>query len=668
MSGRGKRNARGAPAEERPVKRGRTTNDDPWEKALDAAAHMLEEYPPVEIRDTDGIVAQFLKALPEGWTEDDEETVTKMWDDSGLKAKTASFSNPHSAPLLNVWKTSFRLFQRPPLGLVGVTAAMRYQPMTTHSRSRPHIPSTNFCLALSKLLVHPIWTGSFRRVTGALQYAIICRTGDYRALNRISSKAEECLALNSLNQGILKYRHTSTPHPLHKMHRVVRDQARTKGKEISPWSDFLFHSGETLENDTSKRPPILEEFTDFMGVRVLPLTLWDVEMVTKALGSMGNIETEYRMSVEDAFKAWNEQKSDRERPSMTQLPDLYEAFYKEAFREVVSFLKGQSQPQTGDSGSEDDLPESPIHGQNEEEMDVDSERSSSFFEEDNRDITMSDGDLLTMSDDDLLPPDEDQDESESSQEDDASESLGYEIEGPAMDNGDIPFVPGADEGGGMIDAETQLEGLGHMDVGTLSEPEVYNREISPTPQELAMPTGPPRPPRVPVLSELSPRGDYGIIVRLERENRELRDALNKAQEEVQKSEERNQRLQRVHEREIECLERTINNQTNMIESLDESRRDSRNGLDPTATQSDPVLIYLGRQVRRQRDEIEEGRQNLTRVESRFESRMNLLEREVMTQQLESGRLIESTELDSNLVSPGSGRAPSAMRDSPMQGD
>ena len=673
MSGRGKRNATGAPQPGRSHKRARMSNDDPCQEALDAVASLLERHPIQGARSTDEIVVDFQKAVPDGWTDVDEELVTTMWDESDLKGSTRNFSNPLHAALLKLWKISFRVFQRSPLGLTYLRVFMQYQPASKSQRSSHEIPSQTFCETLSRLMVYPLWRGSWRRLTCALQYVIVCRTKDYAAMEKVASSAEGCEALKLTNREMLKHKNDPEPPALHEIHRNAREKARGDGYECSTYSDFLFHLGETAAKHTSGRPSVLEEFTSFMEIPILPLTLWDLEIVVKAIDSMnGIVATEYTFKVEDGSKAWNKLKSGRELPTMSQLPDLYEAFAKESFREIVSLRKLQLQSQTADSGSEDYPPESPTHGQNEQEMDVDSERSSSpFSEEDNGDITMNNGDLL--------PPDEDQDESESSQEDDASESLGYEIEGPAMDNGEIPFVPEPDEGGGLINAETQLEGLGDTDDGTLSEPEFYNREISPTPQGLAMPTAPSHRPRVPVLSELSPGGDYRIIVRLERENRELRDALNKAREEVQRSEKRSreesqryeerlQRFQRIHEREIECLERTINNQNNMIESLDESRRNSRNGLDATAIQSNPVLIYLGRQVRRQGDAIEEDRHNVTRVASRLESRMNLLEREVMTRQLESGRPIESTELDSNMVSPGSGRAPSVMRDSPMQGD
>ncbi|KAJ4011536.1 hypothetical protein NW752_008542 [Fusarium irregulare] len=972
MSGRGKRNATGAPQPGRSSKRARMSNDDPCREALDAVASLLERHPVQGARSTDEIVADYQKAVPDGWTNDDEELVTTMWDESDLKGSTRSFSNPLHAPLLKLWKISFRVFKRSPLGLTYLRVFMQYQPASKSQRSSHDIPSQTFCDTLSKLMVYPLWCGSWRRLTCALQYVIVCRTNDYAAMEKVSSSAEGCEALKLTNREMLKHKHDPEPPALHDLHRNAREKARGDGNECSPYSDFLFHLGETAAKHTSGRPSVLEEFTSFMEIPILPLTLWDLEIVVKAIDSMnGIVATEYTFKVEDGSKAWNKLKSGRELPSMSQLPDLYEAFAKESFREIVSLRKLQLQSQTADSGSEDDPPESPTHRQDEQEMDVDSASSSSFFGEDNGDTTINYGDLLPLhkNDDDFT--DEERDSGSSTHEDgiESSEEAGDSDESleahmreryPRQDCRSTKeiiadFGEPTPEGWTDSDEETATEwwneSAAKNEIGRLKKEKqqdllrlwkasfrlfqtsplwitclpdgiqyhpslthertylaIYSKkfcgsllklmvhpfwdgslhklrcalkfavacrvkdhrlmshvdipgeedcralgflnymlkedndfsmhELHDAARENASKDGHPpsswsdflfhvgetiennnsrRPPvqeeflserNVPTLpltgwdinvlieaidtmsskypnlkccstkhalrawndssngrdmpqfgqlselyesftkeiyrklidnmknaeedgninshaqfsngqagqndppassnheddrddisqsseqdqadriepsgyegspilggdfpfvpefaeledsadadvqsyshSDLHRRGDDTNTARLERENKELRDALNKAQEEVQ-------RLQQLREQEIESFQRTVNDQTRLIESLDQSSRDLRNGFDPTATQSNPVLVYLGRQVRRQRDGMEEVRQNLTRVESRFDSRMNLLEREVMTRQLEPGRLIESTELNSNLGSPGSGRATS----------
>ena len=189
MSGRGKRNATGAPQPGRSRKRARVSNDDPSQEALDAVAELLERHPIKGARSTDEIVAEFQKAVPDGWTDVDEQLVTTMWDESDLKESSRDFSNPQHASLLKVWKISFRVFGRSPLGLTYLRVFMQYQPATKSQRNSQDVPSQRFCETLSQLMVSPLWRESWRHLTCALQYVIVCHTNDYAAMEKVSSSA-----------------------------------------------------------------------------------------------------------------------------------------------------------------------------------------------------------------------------------------------------------------------------------------------------------------------------------------------------------------------------------------------------------------------------------------------------------------------------------------------
>ena len=112
MTGRGKRKATGAPAKQRPSKRGRENNPDISEEAL--AEQMLESFPPQNSRATARIIADFGATLPQGWTDADENIVTEWWDESETKQALGRLDKSKHAALLVLWKTCFRAFRTAP--------------------------------------------------------------------------------------------------------------------------------------------------------------------------------------------------------------------------------------------------------------------------------------------------------------------------------------------------------------------------------------------------------------------------------------------------------------------------------------------------------------------------------------------------------------------------
>ena len=671
MTGRGKRKATGAPAKQRPSKRGRETNPSISEETL--TEQMLESYPPQNSRATARITADFGAPLPQGWTDADENIVTEWWDESETKQALGRLDKAKHAALLVLWKTCFRAFQTSPLWIPCLPDGMQYQPerLRQDDPNASGLYSKRFCGLLTKLMVHPYWSGSIQKLRNALRFTVACRMDSHKAIRAVAQMGK-CPAIELLNKMIAGDSGSEAKRSLHKWHILARKRAIESGSEPSDWSQFLFYIGETIKNETTQSPLLIDEFMISHSTRTLPLTGWDLYVVTKTIDGMSGISTPW-CSVEDAFEAWRKHSNSRhEMPHFEQLPELYESFSKEVFRKVIDMKKRRRAA----NGSPQQPPPPP-------HQDEDEVEDESMIQSDDPQSSGNEGE-----DQSYYPQSCDQEDdweglSESSEQDQADriEPSGYK--GSPILGGDDSFAPDFAEIGDSADADVQshshcelhqLDGLEDMDIGIMSQAEVsLQRSIQPADELLLPRSSPHLLRRVPTTRELSPRGDYRIIVCLERENRDLRDALNKSQEEVQKLkkesreesrkyEEKLQTLQQRREQEIESFQRTVNNQTRLIESLDQSSRDRRNDLDPTATQSDPVLIYLGRQVRRQDDAFEEFQHNLTRVESRFDSRMNLLEREVMTQQLGSGRLRDSNaeprELGSNLGSPGSGRATS----------
>ncbi|KAJ4138382.1 hypothetical protein NW768_002206 [Fusarium equiseti] len=590
MTGRSKCSATNPPPqEERSRKRSRMTNvDESGEVSLEAQMH--ERYPVQDCRPTRRIIADFGEPTPEGWTGSDEETVTQWWDESATKKEIGRLKKAKQQALLRLWKASFRLFKTSPLWITCLPDGIQYQPSLTHDRTYIALYSHKFCEELLKLIVHPFWDGNIYKLRCALKFAVACRVDDKEMMSYVHVP-ERCRALRFLNHSLEEDNEFS----IHTMHERARYHVRKEGHSPSSWSDFLFHVGETVEGNSLRRPPVKKEFLAEHDILTLPLTGWDVEALIQAVDTMPRKYPELRWcSTEDALQAWNNSTKGREMPQFEQLSELYEAFTKEVYRKTIDLMKNAA-----------------------EDEDVHDNGDAESFE--NEDVPESS-------------------DNEDGQDGRPEPSGHKELALPVPDLGGLQ---GSTEADVQFDSHFNLhqEGLQNSDTSIVSQPGVSLRQNAPSTDELPLPRSPPyMPPRVPTPHELATRGSGRSTARLERENKELRDALKKTEEAFHKSEERFQNLQQLYEQKITRLERTVEDQTKMIELLDERRKNPRNIVDQNATQSDVILQYLGRQVIRRRDEIEETQASQSRLEARLEGRISQVEKELETLRIESSRL------------------------------
>ncbi|UZP41618.1 hypothetical protein NXS19_009434 [Fusarium pseudograminearum] len=271
------------------------------------------------------------------------------------------------AELLRLWKLSLRLYEISPLYFVCSSAKMKYQPVSKNGKMSLSLFSQNFCEKFMTLMAHPCWEAQDLRLISGLQYAVACRIDDRGTLRHISANGSQCPAIHRVNEELKHYGGTAEQRSVHKMHASARRRANG---ESCPWSDFLFHIGETVKAKSSSSPPILDEFLSDDGLPTLPLTLWDLEAVIEAVDTMEFDQKEFRYSAADALKAWNKVKSGRDIPSMEQLPDLYEIFTKDIFRR--SLLLKRKSASVNDAEAE---ASSPLQEEDEDQLEINAPRS-----------------------------------------------------------------------------------------------------------------------------------------------------------------------------------------------------------------------------------------------------------------------------------------------------
>ncbi|EKJ69462.1 hypothetical protein FPSE_10362 [Fusarium pseudograminearum CS3096] len=364
MSGR-KRNAQGAAAKQRPNKRGRMANDEPCEEAVRQAKILLEQRPLEVFRDTAAIIRDFVSPV-EGLTEQDEEAVTERWNKSDVKEDVGTLNASAHSDLLRLWKLSMRLYECPPLYFMCPSAKMKYQPTSKNGKMSFGLYSKGFCVKFMTLMAHPCWEADHLRLMTALEYAIACRIDDRGTLDHILIDASTCPAIRRMNEVLKHYGGTMARRSIHKIHASARRRANG---ESCPWSDFLFHIGETVKAKSSIRPPILDEFLSEDGLPTLPLTSWDLEAVIEAVDTMEFTREEFRYSADDALKAWSKVRSGRDIPGMEQLPDLYEVFTKDIFRRSILKRKSASGNDAEAEAS------SPLQEEDEDQLEINAPRS-----------------------------------------------------------------------------------------------------------------------------------------------------------------------------------------------------------------------------------------------------------------------------------------------------
>ncbi|KAF5604556.1 uncharacterized protein FSUBG_6859 [Fusarium subglutinans] len=331
---RPKRAATSAPQDEPPSKRPDVDEEDdsPSEEALEHAKHLFDRRRPVTKSTAAEIVRRITQPTPEGWSDDDEAVISGYWDASPAKTHSAKINQGQHAALLTLFKTSIRVVGLAPITMISPIHSLRYQPVSRDNSGIESIYSDTFCILLPALIVHPGFGRNKHHIIWAMQYAVACRLDDRRAWPH-EQYSGYCPALELVSQRI---GNSLAPEPIHAMHKSAREEVVAQGRDPTQWSDFLYHVGETVASHGSPRPPVVEEFRENLGFDVLPVTLWDLQALEKAVDTMEWPEEDMRYPVSEAWKAWKIVKQGRDAPAIRQLPELFELLHKDIYRQTYS--------------------------------------------------------------------------------------------------------------------------------------------------------------------------------------------------------------------------------------------------------------------------------------------------------------------------------------------
>ncbi|KAG5829892.1 hypothetical protein H9Q74_000045 [Fusarium xylarioides] len=342
-------------------------DDTPSAEALEHAKHLFDRRLPVAGSTAAQIVRRITLPTPERWSDDKEAAISGYWDASPAKTHSARINQGRHAALLALFKTSIKVVGLAPITMISPIHCLRYQPVSRDNSGLESIYSQTFCALLTSLIVHPGFGGNKHHIIWALQYAVACRLDDRRAWPHEQYRGY-CPALGLVSQRI---GNGKAPEPIHAMHRSARDEIITHGdRDPNPWSDFLYHLGDTVASHGSPRPPVVEHFRKYGEFDVLPVTLWDLQALEKAVDTMEWPEEDMRYHVSEAWKAWKTVRKGRDVPAIKQLPEMFELLHKDIYRQTYSRRSSVSSSDQDESADVALLPSSPVDG-NLTEVDID---------------------------------------------------------------------------------------------------------------------------------------------------------------------------------------------------------------------------------------------------------------------------------------------------------
>ncbi|KAF5644490.1 hypothetical protein F52700_2489 [Fusarium sp. NRRL 52700] len=292
----------------------------------------------VDRKDERGFYRDLIEKPIDNWSAEDEAAVVSDWNQSEAKSRSQNFTPQHTH-LIRTWKISLRLYQKTPVTILSLYNSLRYQPVSTSNNAIEEIYSGTFCCELSKLMVHPCFEQKMTLLTTALGWTVICRLDDRRlwGLNRTYG----CPALKILSKAIEECEGSRMRLSLHEMHETAREAAFEQRTEPSVFSTLLCNIGKAVSDEGDPRPPVDYKYQTVKGFDVLPVTLWDLRVLAKAVNST-KFRTEWNYSTEEAFMAWTAEHGITDAPEKAQLPLLYELAHLDLLRHYVT-LRRQSE-------------------------------------------------------------------------------------------------------------------------------------------------------------------------------------------------------------------------------------------------------------------------------------------------------------------------------------
>ncbi|KAM0083539.1 hypothetical protein ACKRZS_004223 [Fusarium odoratissimum] len=323
------------------------------------ARRMLDENPPLKCTDDDlNGYYRHRKSwrVDVQWGPEDDDAIAAEWDRSAQKANSMVFKSAQHGSLLMLFKVCLRLYHTTPIAILSPYYGLRYQPVSHNNQGNKWVYSKLFCDELTALLVHPFWEGNADRLATALGWTVICRLDDRRlwegrldmpwtALHSVYKQVDHC-----------RERGQDLPSSYHDMHKLEREFVSERCELPGECSDLFFKIGELASQETAGDPD--GEFLGLLGLPVLPVTIYDLRLLTKALNST-DLRPEWNYSVREALQGWSVELSGQELPGMKELPLIFEIAWKSVLRHV-RLLKRINGSESSSPFSDDEDDQSPL--------------------------------------------------------------------------------------------------------------------------------------------------------------------------------------------------------------------------------------------------------------------------------------------------------------------
>ncbi|KAM0288256.1 hypothetical protein ACHAO9_007160 [Fusarium lateritium] len=326
------------------------SSQDPETASRRFARKLLQRRPPVPWSNIRQHLELTTGAINDTWTQEDEDAILEIWNE--CPAKGRNMDTPQFGNMLTLHKYFVRVLKASPNWVIPPFYGLHHQPAGNSGTGNSDIFSKRVCETLASLVLHPCFEAECTRLVWALQYTIICRLDDRRCTTASNKGLKNsCPALKYL-YGEMRAGVDILPEPLHSMHTSARKRALEIGNTPSHWSDLLHHIGEKVLTSDRSKPPVFPELMTYLGFQVLPLTLWDVLVVTEAVDTMEFSKPLLRYSVAEARKSFNAELKGTDCPKRHQLSELFEITFKDMLRCTRSMAGQSSEAEDSDNGDE----------------------------------------------------------------------------------------------------------------------------------------------------------------------------------------------------------------------------------------------------------------------------------------------------------------------------
>ncbi|KAF5533441.1 hypothetical protein FMEXI_11823 [Fusarium mexicanum] len=244
----------------------------------------------------------------DGWDQAAEDRMIARWEESSRKKSSDKVGTRGNTddPLREVWRFSLRFMKQAPPIMLSPINGLQFLP--AHQKGSNFALSCDLftvaaCGTLSKLVVHPLWSGDYRPFLDALIFAALCRV-DARANIRLSLRwPRDCPVIQELNARLEEAgnTHEVLPKTLDKLHVAARETVYGNGNkdQESVFSEALFRIGKTVVAESPSAAELAQ-----LSEGIVPFQSKDLDVIRKAIDELASTDDRIQFSVEEVYAAY----------------------------------------------------------------------------------------------------------------------------------------------------------------------------------------------------------------------------------------------------------------------------------------------------------------------------------------------------------------------------